>query len=213
LVLALAGLSLALASGSALHANTPFHASSALAKGRFLVANEGSNDPNFAHSVVLLIAYSDEGAAGLIINRPTPITLSDTLPGIEELALSSNKAYLGGPVARGQSFVLIRSAQPLENARRVFDDVYVSTNRPLLEKLLADPSAVGSFRVYIGYAGWARKQLDHELARGGWQVVSAEAAAIFDEKPEAVWERLYNANRGQVVRAGGGRLPPGSFLE
>ncbi len=206
--LSLVALSLILPPVMPLHADALRDSSPALAKGRLVVASEESNDPNFAGSVVLIIAYSAQGAAGLIINRPSPVTLSETLPGIDGLLHSSERAYLGGPVARGQSFVLIRSAQPLENAKRVFDDVYVSTDRPLLEKLLADPSAAGSFRVYIGYAGWAPKQLDHELARGGWQVVSADAESIFNDKPEAVWEKLHQANRGQMVRAGGGRGHP-----
>lgn len=203
LALVLAGLSLALAPGAALHADVPGQASATLAKGRLLVATETSNDPHFARSVVLILDYGTHGAVGLTINHPTPVTLAEALPQIDGLGHSSDKVYLGGPVARGQSFVLIRSTQPLENAKRVFDDVYVSVDRPLLEKLIANPSAADSFRVYIGYAGWAPQQLDHEVARGGWQVLPADAASIFDEKPEALWERLYNANRGQMVRAAG----------
>ncbi len=157
------------------------------AKGKFLVARPDLLDPNFAHTVVLLFDYGEHGAAGVIVNRPTEALLQDLLPETEGAGQVAGKVYLGGPVLPQGVLVLMRAASAPEEARAVFDDVYVSADRDLLDRLAKDG---GTFRVYAGYAGWGPGQLDWEIRKGGWALVPADAEAVFGDDPMAVWRKM-----------------------
>ena len=164
-------------------------AASRLAAGKFLVAKRSLWDPNFSHTVVLLLEHGPQGAMGLVVNRPSEMKLSALLPEIE-LGERPDVLYQGGPVALGHVFVLIRSERELEEARHVFDDIYVSGSRGLLERLLGDGIPEERLRVYAGHAGWAPGQLEHEVARDDWLVVGASAETVFNQAPSEVWPRL-----------------------
>jgi putative AlgH/UPF0301 family transcriptional regulator len=87
-------------------------------------------------------------------------------------------------------FLLVRSADEPEDSRRVLEDVFVSQSRELLEQLAGENDGTDPFRLYVGYAGWAPGQLDHEVARGDWHVVAADGDAVFSERPKEIWNRL-----------------------
>src|SRR5512143_1131375 len=106
------------------------------ARGKFLVANRNLVDPRFQETVILLIDYSAEGAAGLIINRPTKVPLSDLLPSVPGLKERSDVAYYGGPVEGRQLLMLIRSDERPEESGRVFGNVYVSASRDTLVSVI-----------------------------------------------------------------------------
>lgn len=160
-----------------------------LAKGKLLVAREQMIDPNFAESVVLLLEYGEEGAMGLIVNRPTEVSLSDVLEidGAERLA---EPIYIGGPVARGRMMLLLRAPTSPEEAQRVFEDVHFSASKTLLERMVSRPAAEERFRVYAGHAGWAAGQLDSEIERGGWHIMPGDPDLVFSKAPTAVWPEL-----------------------
>jgi putative transcriptional regulator len=158
-------------------------------QGKLLVAQRQLKDPNFSRTVVLLLHYDGHGATGLIINRPSEVKLAELLPEMEELKGRKDPAYFGGPVDGGGLFLLARSELKLEEASSVVDGVWVSRSRDLLERLLADDGK-RSFRVYVGYAGWAPHQLDAEIERGDWHVTTATADDVFDDRPDDVWFRL-----------------------
>ncbi len=172
----------------------PLDASSTPSQGKFLVASRGMGDPRFAEAVVLLVRYGRHGAMGLIINRPTKVRLSEVLPGIEGLRNRTDPLYFGGPVSLKQMQLLIRSPSPLNGAERVFNGVYVSASRKVLERVLADG---GTFRVYAGYAGWAPGQLEREISSGSWHVVDADAETVFERPAAEVWPELIN--RASVI--------------
>ncbi len=181
-LLILLAAALALPSGHRLSGQHPRPAA-----GMFLVAQPDLQDPNFAHSVVLLFDYGEHGAAGVIVNRPTEALLQDLLPETEGAGQVAGKVYLGGPVLPQGVLVLMRAASAPEEARAVFDDVYVSADRDLLDRLAKDG---GTFRVYAGYAGWGPGQLDWEIRKGGWALVPADAEAVFGDDPMAVWRKM-----------------------
>ncbi len=156
-------------------------------KGMFLVAGRQLQDPNFARSVVLLVDYGEHGAAGVIVNRPTEARLADLLPEIPGAEQMAGRVFLGGPVSPDGVLVLMRADSAPEAARPVFDDVYVSSSREILERLARDG---GTFRVYAGFAGWAPGQLDWELRQGGWSLWPADVETVFDEQPDEVWRKL-----------------------
>lgn len=161
-----------------------------LSKGKFLVASRSLTDPSFAETVVLLIEYERHGAMGLVINRPSEVKLSKVFPQIKELQKRTDTVFLGGPVARRDLFMLVRSASKPENAHKIFNDIYVSSSRTVLERMIGDADPRERFRVYAGHAGWAPGQLDHEVSRGAWHILEADAETVFNEAPSKIWPEL-----------------------
>ena len=186
-------LALMLASAAAVSQN-PRQA--ALSAGRFLVAGEHLRDPNFGRTVVLLLNYGERGARGVIINRQTHVKLAAVFPGISGLHQRPDTVYLGGPVGRTQLLLLLRSESPPGRSEHVFDDIYVSSSRQTLIEALNRAGSAVPVHVYAGYAGWAPGQLDHEVARGDWHVLPADAESVFSEAPKEVWRQLIE--KGEV---------------
>jgi len=161
-----------------------------LAQGKFLVADRRLMDPNFRETVVLLIRYGQDGAMGLVINRPLPVKLSTVFPDVKELDQSKEALYLGGPVEPGGILLLVRSGQPPEGSLPVFGDVYLSSSQEVLQRLIKKPEKNDRFRIFAGYAGWAPKQLEFECDRGDWHVLAADVETLFDCKPSEIWPEL-----------------------
>ncbi len=174
-----------------------------LSKGKFLVASKQLRDPQFFETVVLLIDYGSQGAMGLVINRPTTVKLSKVLPEIEGLQKRSDTIYLGGPVAKNQLMLLIRTNSPLEGSRLVFKDIYLSSSQTIIEKMIDNPDTPERFRVYAGYAGWAPGQLDQEVSRGGWHILQADEESVFDKTPLEIWPELIRRSSALWVRVVG----------
>jgi putative transcriptional regulator len=170
------------------------------AKGKFLVASRQLLDPNFSQSVVLLIEYHRNGALGIIINRPSEMKLSTAMPEIEELRQRPDTIYLGGPVAQNQLMLLIRTTNPPEESRLIFQDVHVSSSQTVIQRMLQNPEGEERFRVYAGYAGWAPGQLDNEIAAGGWHVLRADPEIVFDTSAAEIWPDLIHRSSAKWVR-------------
>jgi putative transcriptional regulator len=170
------------------------------AKGRFLIASRSLIDPNFAETVVLLLAYDARGAMGVVINRPTEVRLAATLPRIEELRERTDRVYLGGPVARNLMLLLVRAPRRPKSSDLMFGDVYASGSMSVLRKALAKRGTANRLRAYAGNAGWGPGQLDREIGRGDWYVAPAETATIFESAPADIWPKLIERVSGQWTR-------------
>lgn len=178
----------------------PVGSVSDLAPGKFLVAGTELNDPNFKWTVVLLLDYDARGAVGLVINRPTETRLEDVLPEVDGLKDSDATAFVGGPVQVDRVMTLFRSGKALDEARHVFADVYASRSRGLLQRLSADRRGKTTFRVYMGYAGWAPGQLDREVERGDWHVIPADPETVFGQGSTRIWHDLVPGRPGDWTR-------------
>jgi putative transcriptional regulator len=151
-------------------------------------------DPNFSRTVVLLCKHTDEGAFGLVVNRPlvTTGTVTVTLdpPVTTEREL---QVWVGGPVELERSWILVGRAPADPQAEdvgiRVADDLYLSTSPDLLRRML-EPEPPPRMRLVIGYAGWGPGQLDGEIIRGDWTVMDADPETVFSEDPSGIWEKL-----------------------
>jgi putative transcriptional regulator len=152
-----------------------------------LVARAGLSDPSFKDAVVLVMNNLGPAPAGLIVNRPTRIGVSHIFPDLERRVPLDDKLYFGGPVAIMSVLFVFRADEPPEDATRVLDGVYVSTNRELLRKLLARDKPMEGLRVFIGHSGWAPGQLEAEIARGDWTLAPARPDEIFGRKSEHPW--------------------------
>lgn len=158
--------------------------------GMFLVARRTLYDPHFGQSVVYLIEHDQDGTLGLIVNRSSNISLSEAVPDIEGKQAAAHTIYYGGPVGMPMMLMLVRSKSAIEGMTHVVDDVYISSDRQVVDKVLAAKKIDSELRFYIGYSGWAAGQLDFELLRGDWYVVESDTDAIFSDDTDSLWSRL-----------------------
>ena len=175
-----------------------------LQRGMFLLASPRIEDPRFAQTVILLLEYDETGALGLVVNRPTELSLEDVL----ETPLPNSAehvVFLGGPVEHRRLIALLRSADVVDGADRVVDDIHASASVDTLRRMLERDGHAADVHTYLGYAGWSPGQLDAELARGDWIVTPADAASIFDTPPPDVWRNLMRRNAGRWVHSGPAR--------
>lgn len=162
-----------------------------LANGVLLVAKPELFDPNFRETVVLITQpVPGGGPLGVVLNRPTGARLSEAWPDAGAVPEQFDALYTGGPVARNQLIFLVRSAARIENTLRVLDNVYLSGDPELLKKIVAADVKIQSLRAYAGYAGWAPRQLQAEIAQGGWYVIPADADTIFTMDTALMWPEL-----------------------
>ncbi len=177
-----------------------------LSRGKFLVAARNMKDQRFAETVLLLIDYSAQGAMGLIINRPTDVRLFSLFPDMPELKRRNDIVYIGGPINNDLMFVLIRSRERPAESLQVSDDIYISSSKETLRKMAGGAGAGKVFRVYAGYAGWSSQQLDQEVMRGDWHVVSADSRTIFDKKSSEIWPEMIR--QGSMLWVGAPEVMP-----
>jgi putative transcriptional regulator len=169
------------------------------AAGTLLIAQHTLRDPNFAKSVILLAEYSAEGALGLIVNRPSTLTLADALAEAETLRGRSERLYAGGPVQRNQIFLLIESQQPPAEGLPIFGNLYMSASAETLKRLVGETNPGPQFRAYAGYAGWGAGQLDAEIDRGDWQLWWADVDTVFSDQDVELWQRLLRVSTQRWV--------------
>jgi putative transcriptional regulator len=151
------------------------------------VASPSLNDPNFHHTVLLLIKHGPEGTLGLVLNRSTTVRLSEVLPNITGLHGTDHRLFIGGPVEPTRLLLLFRMKAPPADARPVIDGLYVGGTPVLLERVLAQPKPNEVFRAFAGYAGWAPGQLESEMLQGAWGVLTPEGVDLFSNDPTALW--------------------------
>jgi putative transcriptional regulator len=154
-------------------------------KGQFLVASPHLADANFYRSVVLMIQHDDEGAFGLILNRPTNNTISDLWEVMAQLPCDCQEpVHIGGPVAG--PLIAIHS-DFTQSELEIASGVYFASNKDSIVQIVTKPQ--GPFRLFVGYSGWASGQLDGELEAGGWMTEPATCEDVFSDHSE-LWNRV-----------------------
>jgi putative transcriptional regulator len=153
---------------------------------KFLIAMPAMVDPNFAGAVVYVCEHTDNGALGLVINRPTELTLEGLFDKIDlEIApWKDTPVYFGGPVQTERGFVLHVPAGHYSSSLPVRDDIALTTSKDVLEAV-AGGSGPSKLLVTLGYAGWGAGQLESELSANAWLTVDAQPSIIFDTPAEA----------------------------
>lgn len=162
---------------------------SAPTRGRLLVAGPPLEDPNFRRTVVFMIEHNEEGALGVVLNRPSPIDLADAVPQWAELAANPPAVFIGGPVEQGAVLGLGRlvAEDPPEGLTPVHAGIGVLDLEADPVRLVGD---VGGVRLFTGYSGWGPGQLEDELAMGGWFVVDAEPDDVTTTEPDDLWRAV-----------------------
>ncbi len=144
-------------------------------------------DDDFANSIVLVMNNLGPAPVGIVVNRPTRLTVPQLFPDDSRLARLNDKVYFGGPVEFGAIWFLVRASTPPEHALQAFDGVYLSADRGLLLKLLGRAKPMDGLRIFLGHAGWAPGQLESEIGRGAWTPQRADPDVIFNGKSEHLW--------------------------
>ena len=155
-------------------------------KGQLLVASPAMGDPRFAQTVILMVQHDREGAFGLVINRPTDMTIDDLFQRIDlklEIVPSnpdaSSAVLFGGPVQDDRGFVLHTPRGEYSSTLKITDDISFTTSRDVLEAV-ANGSGPQQILISIGYSGWGAGQLEEEIAHNGWLTVAADRSIMFD---------------------------------
>lgn len=156
----------------------------------FLIAMPNMADPYFARSLTYICEHNEQGALGLVVNRPIDMTLQTLF---ERLQLDMKAAefadapiYFGGPVQTDRGFVLHAPAGNWQSTLRVGESIGLTTSRDVLEAV-GRGEGPRRLLVTLGYAGWSPGQLEHELAQNAWLTVEARDGILFDTPAE---ERL-----------------------
>ena len=161
-------------------------------QGQLLIASPALLDPNFRRTVVLVTEHTDEGAAGLVLNRPSPAEVAELVPQLEPLVEDGEQVWLGGPVQQDAVLVLGEFVDPDDAAVPLFG----ALGFPSLEEPDEVVPATTRRRVFAGYAGWGAGQLEDELAREDWIIEPALADDAFTETPDALWSDVLRRKGG-----------------
>lgn len=156
----------------------------------FLIAMPAMDDPYFSRALVYVCEHNDQGALGIVVNKPLDMPLQDLFEKVDipldAAGLNNLPVYFGGPVQTDRGFVLHRPVGQWQSTLAVSDEVGLTSSRDILVAMgrQGQPSEV---LVTLGYAGWGAGQLESELAQNGWLTVRADPSIVFSLPPE---ERL-----------------------
>jgi putative transcriptional regulator len=156
----------------------------------FLIAMPAMADPNFARTLTYICEHNDQGALGVVINRPLDMTLDVLFERIniplESTGFAGMPVYYGGPVQTDRGFVLHRPVGNWQATLAVNGDIGLTSSRDILQSV-GSAGTPSELIVTLGYAGWAAGQLEWELSQNAWLTVAADPHVIFDKPPD---ERL-----------------------
>ena len=164
-------------------------------RSRLLIASPALADPNFARAVVLITEHNDEGAMGVVLNRPSETVVDEVAPELAAIA-GAEPVFIGGPVQPQALVVLAEFADPAAAAWIVAADVgFVSADadRDSLTE------AIRRGRVYAGYSGWGPGQLEGEISEDAWIVEPPLPSELFPDDPAVLWRDVLARKGGQYA--------------
>lgn len=158
---------------------------------QFLIAMPGLADPNFHRTVTYICAHNEDGAMGIIINRPLGLLLDEVLEQMDIKAsdelIGRAPVFQGGPVQADRGFVLHQPIQQWDYSIQVCDEFGIATSRDIL-MAIASGKGPEQTLVALGYAGWAAGQLEHEIRDNVWLNAPVDSRIIFQTPIEQRWE-------------------------
>jgi putative transcriptional regulator len=165
-------------------------------RGRLLIAGPTLPDPNFARTVVLMAEHGEEGAMGVILNRPATITVSEAVPDLVDLTGEDEPVYVGGPVQREAVMVLAEFDEPELAGELIFGDIGFAGAGSDFDDLAG---AIRRARIFAGCAGWAPGQLEAELERDDWIVGEVAPDDLFAADAEELWRTVLRRMGGNYA--------------
>lgn len=150
-------------------------------------------DPNFHHAVILLIEHGSDGALGVIVNRPSPLELSDLLRkmGIAYAGDPDARVLFGGPVMPDSGLVIHTEGNEPGDSRPVTGSIYIGSSASVPQRIFALPRSRALF--LLGHAGWSPGQLEREIEGGAWIPSPVNESLIFETERSEVWHGALRA--------------------
>ncbi len=168
----------------------PMPYSSTLAN-HFLIAMPGLRDPNFSRTVTYVCEHTEQGAMGIVINRPMEIRLGEILEQLDIEVLDpgalDNPIYLGGPVQTDRGFVLHTEGETYDSTLNIAPNICVTTSRDVLEAIAAGKGPASRL-IALGYAGWGGGQLEQEMVSNAWLSGPADGDILFRVPAGRRWQ-------------------------
>jgi putative transcriptional regulator len=155
-------------------------------KGQLLISSTGLHDPNFRHTVVLVGEHNEDGALGVVLNRPLDLTVGEGVPQLAPLVGPDEVLYQGGPVQPTSPVLVAEFTRPELASLLVFRNVGFLVGDVSSE---IRPGVLRS-RLFAGYSGWGPGQLEREMEEGSWIVDPAREEDVFTDAPELLWSRV-----------------------
>ncbi|HEY2719924.1 MAG TPA: YqgE/AlgH family protein [Solirubrobacteraceae bacterium] len=164
--------------------------------GQLLLASPALRDPNFERSVVLIGVHTEQGAMGVVLNRPSEVTVGEAAPQLQETIDESERVFVGGPVQPSSIVFLAEFLDPTPAGVLVLGRIGFPSPDAELEEI---SRATGRVRVFAGFAGWGEGQLEAEIADGDWIAQVALPEDVFTELPEELWSSVLTRKGGSYA--------------
>jgi putative transcriptional regulator len=164
--------------------------------GRLLLASPTLRDPNFERSVVLIGVHSADGAMGVVLNRPSELTVAEAAPQLEHAVGDTDRVYVGGPVQPSSIVFLAEFVDPAPAGLLVLGRIGFPTADANVDEL---SRATDRTRVFAGFAGWAEGQLESEIEEGDWISQDARPDDVFTDDPERLWSAVLTRKGGSYA--------------
>lgn len=167
-------------------------AAQTISNGTLLVASPELADPNFARAVVLVLRADDDGAIGVVLNRPTNLVPATIFPELgDSLGAYAGNLFRGGPIAPTRLLYIVRGlAAATVGGPEVLDKVFLSIDDESLPDMARLADGTNELRLYAGHAAWVPGQLQAEINAGGWQVLPGTPELVFHTDPGSLWTEL-----------------------
>jgi putative transcriptional regulator len=164
--------------------------------GQLLLASPTLLDPNFSRTVVLIGVHSSEGALGVILNRPSTVTVEEAVPALQGAVAGEEPVYVGGPVQPASVVLLAEFLHPEPAGMLVVGRIGFPAADADIEQLA---EATARRRVFAGFAGWGEGQLDAEVDHGDWIAHTALPEDVFTDVPEELWSAVLTRKGGSYA--------------
>jgi putative transcriptional regulator len=171
--------------------------------GQLLLASPALVDPNFSRAVVLISVHSTDGAMGVVLNRPSAVTVGEAVPQLEQAVAEREPVYVGGPVQPSSIVFLAEFLDPAPAGLLVLGRIGFPAPDADIEELV---EATGRARVFAGFAGWGEGQLEAEIDHGDWISHTALPEDVFTELPAELWSTVLTRKGGSYALIA--RMPP-----
>jgi len=163
-------------------------------RGQLLIAGPSMLDPNFQRTVVLIVEHTEQGAFGLVLNRPSETTVSEAVDELDRFVDGDDTLFIGGPVSQSALIVLAEFDDAQQAALVAFEDIGV-----LGEHGGGALPETRRGRAFAGHAGWGPGQLDSELDQGDWILEPAHRDDAFSSAPLGLWESVLTRKGGSYA--------------
>lgn len=161
--------------------------------GVLLLSTESLKDPNFEVTVILICIYNEEGAFGLVLNRPSHMPLNEVFNSVGDYANTKRAIYIGGPVEPEGLHLIQLSKDGVKGSYQIQDDVHLGGEWDSIEEILdTDPE---STRLFLGYSGWSAGQLEDEIEDGAWEVYNVNLKEFLKNWSEPLFHDLKNIRK------------------